>query len=210
MRITKSADDRRNEILDVAEKLFMSKGYAQTTVAAIIKEIGIAKGTFYYHFSSKEDVMDAVVMRMIDRIIEGARQIVKDTELTAPEKLFQIVMGQISQPSEDEDMIDELHHVDNAELHQKSLVQSIIHLTPIFTKVVEQGIEEGYFSTPYPQETIEILLVSSQFLFDEGIFSWSEEELQTKALAFTSMMENVLNAEEGSFTYILNKLSDSE
>lgn len=208
MQIRKNADDRRNEILDVAESFFMTEGYAQTTIESIIQKIGIAKGTFYYHFSSKEDVMDAVVMRIVDQIVEGARQIVKDTQLTAPEKLFHIIMGQISKPSEEEDMINELHLVDNAQLHQKSLVETIIHLTPVFTEVIEQGIEEGYFSTQYPRETIEFLLVSSQFLFDEGIFTWSEEELQTKALAFTSIMEKVLHAEEGSFTYILKKLSN--
>src|SRR5690625_4465207 len=136
--------------------------------------------------------MHAVVMRIVDQIVAGAMQIVKNTELTAPEKLFQIIMGQISQPSKQDGMMDELHQVDNAELHQKSLVESIIHLTPVFTKVIEQGIEEGYFSTQYPKETIEFLLVSVQFLFDDGIFTWSDEELQTKALAFTAIMERVL------------------
>lgn len=207
MRITKNADERRNEIVDVAEKLFKSKGYAHTTIEAIIQEIGIAKGTFYYHFASKADVMNAVVMRIVDRMVADAMRIVKDDQLTAPEKLSYIIMGEISQTSDNDDMIEELHQVDNAQIHQKSLVESITHLTPVFTQVIEQGIEEGYFYTSYPQETVEFLLVSSQFLFDEGIFTWSKEELQQKALAFTSIMENVLNAEEGSFTYILNQLS---
>lgn len=207
MRITKNADERRNEIVDVAEKLFKSKGYAHTTIEDIIQEIGIAKGTFYYHFASKADVMNAVVMRIVDRMVADAMRIVKDDQLTAPEKLSYIIMGEISQTSDNDDMIEELHQVDNAQIHQKSLVESITHLTPVFTQVIEQGIEEGYFYTSYPKETVEFLLVSSQFLFDEGIFTWSKEELQQKALAFTSIMENVLNAEEGSFTYILNQLS---
>lgn len=207
MRITKNADERRNEIVDVAEKLFKSKGYAHTTIEDIIQEIGIAKGTFYYHFASKADVMNAVVMRIVDRMVADAMRIVKDDQLTAPEKLSYIIMGEISQTSDNDDMIEELHQVDNAQIHQKSLVESITHLTPVFAQVIEQGIEEGYFYTSYPKETVEFLLVSSQFLFDEGIFTWSKEELQQKALAFTSIMENVLNAEEGSFTYILNQLS---
>ena len=207
MRITKNADERRNEIVDVAEKLFKSKGYAHTTIEDIIQEIGIAKGTFYYHFASKADVMNAVVMRIVDRMVADAMRIVKDDQLTAPEKLSYIIMGEISQTSDNDDMIEELHQVDNAQFHQKSLVESITHLTPVFAQVIEQGIEEGYFYTSYPKETVEFLLVSSQFLFDEGIFDWSKEELQQKALAFTSIMENVLNAEEGSFTYILNQLS---
>jgi AcrR family transcriptional regulator len=46
--------------------LFFTKGYAKTTVNDVLQEIGIAKGTFYYYFKSKEEVMDAVVMRFID------------------------------------------------------------------------------------------------------------------------------------------------
>ena len=55
-------------------------------------------------------------------------------------------------------MIEQFHQPNNAEMHQKSLVQSIIHLSPVLTEVLEQGIEEGIFYTPYPQETIELLL----------------------------------------------------
>ncbi|HLQ70931.1 MAG TPA: TetR/AcrR family transcriptional regulator [Bacillota bacterium] len=208
MRVTKKPDERRNEILDVTENLFITKGYAATTIQDIIMEIGIAKGTFYYYFSSKESVMDAVVMRFIERTIADATLIVEDDQLTAPEKLFHIIINQVPQTPEKDHMIEELHQVDNAEIHQKSLVESIIQLTPVFTRVIEQGIEEGYFQTPYPKETVEFLLVASQFLFDEGIFSWGQEELQKKALAFTYMMENMLQAEKGSFTYIFNQLSN--
>jgi len=41
-------------------------------------------------------------------------------------------------------------------------VQSIIHLSPVLAEILEQGIAEGIFSTPYPQETIELLLSSAQ------------------------------------------------
>src|SRR5699024_6248597 len=132
MRVTKKANERRDEILDVAGNLFITKGYAHTTVEAIIQEIGIAKGTFYYYFSSKEYVMTAVVIRIVNRVVRDANRIVKDTQLTAPEKLFHIIMGQTPQISEKDDMIEELHQVDNAQIHQKSLVESITRLTPVF------------------------------------------------------------------------------
>src|SRR5699024_5628957 len=164
MRVTKKANERRDEMLDVAGNLFITKGDAHTTVEAIIQEIGIAKGTSYYSFSSTEDVMNAAVIRIVDRVGRYALRIVKDTQLTAPEKLFHIIRGQTPQISEKEDMIEELHQVDNAQIHQKSLVESITRLTPVFTRVIEQGVEEGYFHTSYPKETTEFLLVSSQFL----------------------------------------------
>src|SRR5690606_13134821 len=89
-----------------------------------------------------------------------------------------------------------------AEMHQKSLVETILQLTPVLTEVVQQGIDEGLFQTPYPQETVEFLLVSSQFLFDEGIFQWQPEELRLKVKAFTHMVETMLGAAKGTFDYI--------
>ncbi|RJE89687.1 TetR/AcrR family transcriptional regulator [Paenibacillus sp. 1011MAR3C5] len=203
MRISKKPDERKNEILDAAEMFFGTKGYAKTTINDILNEVGIAKGTFYYYFQSKEEVMDAIVGRYIEAGVEAAKAVVSALGLTAHEKLLGILMSQKPDTDRKEQMIDQLHQINNAEMHQKSLVETILQLTPVLTEVIEQGIEEGVFHTAYPRETIEFLLVSSQFLFDEGIFEWEPHELMRKAAAFTSIMEKTLGAEEGSFSYIL-------
>ena len=54
MRIVKEHDERRNEIITTAEEFFLTKGFNKTTVNDILKRIGIAKGTFYHYFVSKE------------------------------------------------------------------------------------------------------------------------------------------------------------
>lgn len=203
MRISKKPDERKNEILDAAEMLFGTKGYSKTTINDILNEVGIAKGTFYYYFQSKEEVMDAIVGRYIEAGVEAAKAVVTAPGLTAHEKLLGILMAQKPDTGRKEQMIDQLHQINNAEMHQKSLVETILQLTPVLTEVIEQGIEEGVFQTAYPRETIEFLLVSSQFLFDEGIFEWEPHERLQKAAAFTSIMEKTLGAEEGSFSYIL-------
>lgn len=206
MRVSKSPEERKKEILDVAEELFTTKGYAETTINDILQKIGIAKGTFYYYFKSKEDVMDAIVDRFIETGVRAAENIAQDSTLKASEKIFQIIMAQNPDDSGKGKMIEELHRVNNAEMHQKSLVETILKLTPILTEVIEQGIDEGTFNTPYPKETVEVLLVSSGFLFDEGIFQWEASELMQKAIAFTYILETTLGAEAGSFSYLLKKL----
>ena len=206
MRVSKSPEERKKEILDVAEELFTTKGYAETTINDILQKIGIAKGTFYYYFKSKEDVMDAIVDRFIEIGVREAENIAQDSTIKAPEKIFQIIMAQNPDDSGKGKMIEELHRVNNAEMHQKSLVETILKLTPILTEVIEQGIDEGTFNTPYPKETVEVLLVSSGFLFDEGIFQWEASELMQKAIAFTYILETTLGAEAGSFSYLLKKL----
>ena len=63
MRIIKEADIRKNEILDAAGILFTEKGYDNTSVTDIMNAVGIAKGTLYHHYKSKEDILNALIKR---------------------------------------------------------------------------------------------------------------------------------------------------
>ncbi|KXY25663.1 TetR/AcrR family transcriptional regulator [Bacillus cereus] len=207
MRIVKEYEERRKEILETAERLFLTKGYTKTTVNDILKEIGIAKGTFYHYFKSKEEVMDEIIMRIIKEDVTKAKRIVSNPDIPVLDKLFKILMEQSPKSGDvKEKMIQQFHQPNNAEMHQKSLVQSIIHLSPVLTEVLEQGIEEGIFSTPYPQETIELLLSSAQVIFDDGLFQWKPEEMMRRAKAYIKMMEVSVGAKEGSFNYMIEVL----
>ncbi|MFR5584142.1 MAG: TetR/AcrR family transcriptional regulator [[Clostridium] scindens] len=63
MRIVKEANERKNEILDAAAALFAQKGFDHTSTSEIMEAVGIAKGTLYHHFKSKESIMDAIIER---------------------------------------------------------------------------------------------------------------------------------------------------
>ncbi|AOY15880.1 TetR family transcriptional regulator [Bacillus sp. ABP14] len=207
MRIIKEYEERRKEILETAERLFLTKGYTKTTVNDILKEIGIAKGTFYHYFKSKEEVMDEIIMRIIKEDVAKAKVIVSNPNIPVLEKLFRVLMEQSPKSGDVKaKMIEQFHQPNNAEMHQKSLVQSIIHLSPVLTEILEQGIEEGIFSTSYPQETIELLLSSAQVIFDEGLFQWKTEEMMRRVKAYIKMMEVSVGAKEGSFNYMLEVL----
>ena len=207
MRIVKEYEERRKEILETAERLFITKGYTKTTVNDILKEIGIAKGTFYHYFKSKEEVMDEIIMRIIKEDVAKAKVIVSNPNIPVLEKLFRVLIEQSPKSGDVKDkMIEQFHQPNNAEMHQKSLVQSIIHLSPVLTEILEQGIEEGIFSTSYPQETIELLLSSAQVIFDEGLFQWKTEEMMRRVKAYIKMMEVSVGAKEGSFNYMLEVL----
>jgi AcrR family transcriptional regulator len=208
MKAPKSPKERKTEILDAAEELFTTKGYSETTVNDILNKVGIAKGTFYYYFKSKEEVMNAITDRFIAIEVNAAEAIAANETIDAPEKIFQIIMTQNQNENRKEKMIEELHEVHNAEMHQKSLIGTIMQLTPVLTKVIEQGITEGVFKTPYPKETVEVLLVSSGFIFDEAIFQWDPIEQMQKAKAFVHILETVLGADKGGFQYLLAKLGE--
>ncbi|MCM2986004.1 TetR/AcrR family transcriptional regulator [Bacillus safensis] len=208
MRTVKHPEERKNDILNAAEALFSTKGYQKTTIIDILKAVGIAKGTFYYYFASKEEVMDAIIDRIIKEDIIVAKRIAAEPDLPVVDKLFRIIMAQSPQQgSHKQGMIDQFHQPSNAEMHQKSLIKAIKELSPVLADVIQQGVEEGTFKTKYPQETVEFLLASAQVIFDEGLFQWTAEESLQRALAFIEILESSLHAEKGSFSFLLKRLS---
>ncbi|MBQ3370942.1 MAG: TetR/AcrR family transcriptional regulator [Mogibacterium sp.] len=63
------ANDRRERIIGAAWKLFREKGFAEATINDIINEASISKGTFYYYFRSKDDLLDTL-SEILDREYE--------------------------------------------------------------------------------------------------------------------------------------------
>ena len=207
MRIVKDPVERRNEILDAAETLFTTKGYNETTIIDILCAVGIAKGTFYYYFKSKEEVLDAILVRLIDRDIEKMQAVAKDTSLNALEKIGALLMAQQAQPGDVKFHMNEIFHKPgNGDMHLKYNVLALRHLSPILAKTAREGMEQGLFHLDYPEEITEYLLGASVFAFDEGLNAWSPEELKTRGLAFMSLLESALGTEKGSFNFVLEML----
>ena len=122
MRIVKEPEVRKNEILDAAEQLFTVKGYEAATVNDILSAVNIAKGTFYYYFKSKEDVLDALVERRINMGVKMAEEIIV-SPLPPMQKLLAIIMAQKPQNQIQEDFKAVLHEKDNSKMHQKTIAQ---------------------------------------------------------------------------------------
>jgi AcrR family transcriptional regulator len=201
MRIVKEPEVRKKEILDAAESLFAGKGYEAATVNDILDAVKIAKGTFYYYFKSKEDVLDTLIDRRISEGVEKAWEIAA-SPLSPVQKILKIMLAQQAQNQAQENFTSVLHEKGNAKMHQKSLTQYVLRLSPCLGKVVKEGIEAGIFSTPFPNESAEILLCAGLVLFDDDFFKWTKEETAAKIAAFITAMERVVGAKAGSFAEV--------
>ena len=95
MKDIKDTDERRNEFIDAAEKLFKENGIVDTTVNAIVKEMDVAKGLFYYYFKSKDDVIDAISEKY-NRDFKAAIQRSLDTSNDFDEQLNEFINNTIS------------------------------------------------------------------------------------------------------------------
>ncbi|HIE5326586.1 TPA: TetR/AcrR family transcriptional regulator [Proteus mirabilis] len=71
---TKPAEVRLKELMNAAETLFLEKGFDATTVSDIVKQAGVAKGTYYHYFTAKTDILDALRTRYMDWYIDKIEQ----------------------------------------------------------------------------------------------------------------------------------------
>ena len=197
MRIVKEANERRNEILDVAERLFCTRGYDNTSTNDILAEIGIARGTLYYHFKSKEDILDAMIDRVLDEIIRKASHIALDESVPVLERLTKTVLAANVDTKTGDMILEQVHKPQNALMHAKMQEKLLQQLLPLFMKMIDDGISQGLMQTDYPEDTIQMLLLYSNTVFDDSI-EYSEEEKKKKVLAFISNTETLLHMERGS------------
>lgn len=198
MRISKDAEERRNEILDAADTLFGQKGFDGTSTNDILDAVGIARGTLYYHFKSKEDIMDALIGRYNDRLLNAARTIAADTQYPIGERLTRVVLAlNLSGPS-DTEIMEHIHKPQNALMHQKIQKMILKGITPILSGIIEEGLEEGLFHTPFPYECMEMAIAYANTVFDGDMVDMTEEERNRRIGAFVFNLERLLGAESGS------------
>lgn len=207
MRIVKEAEARRNEILDAADELFGQKGFDGTSTNDILSKVGIARGTLYHHFKSKEDIMDALIERYSSKMLGAAQAIALDTTIPVVERILRAVMAMnISSGNGGEsskEIMEHIHRPQNALMHQK--IQKIIvnGVPPILTPIVREGIQQGIFNTPYPYESMEMIIIYANTIFDEEMVEMTGEVRMSRILAFIANVERLLGAGEGSLLSVM-------
>ncbi len=201
-RIVKAPEERRAEIVETADRLFRQHGYAKCSVEMIIREIGVAKGTFYYYFKSKPDILEAIVDKTLSQIVEMAKGIADQPSLTAMQKMEALLGNSHIGEDDSLEVAEMLHLPENRELHELTNIQTILQLSPILARIVEQGIGEGVFEVERPLETIQFLFTGAQFLTDGDMFGFSDAELRTRRLVTQTILEKALGATPGSFDFM--------
>ncbi len=202
-RTVKKPEERRLELVQTAEILFAENGYKNTSIEAIIKKIGVAKGTFYYYFKSKEDVLQAIVDSKLEDILNMVNQVASDPSLDALTKMKLLLSNNSMSDDTTNEIAEHLHLPTNRELHEVTNIQTVLKLSPIFAEIIEQGNREKIFRVERPLETFQFLLTGFQFLLDGGLFDFNEEEIRDRKTAMQNIVEHALGAESGSF-YFLN------
>jgi AcrR family transcriptional regulator len=203
-RIVKKAEIRRQEIVAAARQLFQTKEYEKTTMQDVMDQLGIAKGTIYHYFKSKEELLEAVVENIVEDDIASKQIIVKEISGNALEKIRTLIRAG-SMADNNAEILGHLHHPGNLGMHIRQLAVTLMRQAPLYGALIRQGCEEGLFQTEHPLECAEFILTAVQFLTDMGIHPWTQEDLIRRAMAFPPMIESLLKARQGSFQFMLEQ-----
>ncbi|HYE68197.1 MAG TPA: TetR/AcrR family transcriptional regulator [Anaerovoracaceae bacterium] len=197
MKTVKEGEVRRREILVTARELFVTKGYEQTSINDILKIVDIAKGTFYYYFASKEEVLEAIILDIVEEGARKAEQIIKDKSIPLVNRIMMAIMAQAPEFEGSEEIKEEMHKVENAKLEQLYTRAMLKRMTPVLREPVTEGIEQDVFHLEYPTECIESILLLGHMMFDCDVFEWEMVEYPKKIQAFLYNAERMLGTKEG-------------
>lgn len=211
MRTVKEAEERKNEILDRANELFCEKGFEGTSTNDILKAVGIARGTLYYHFKSKGDIMDALIERYNKHILNAAKSAAQNHELTIYERMMKVILSmRLSQYStQSEELIEHIHKPQNILMHQKIQKVIIQGITPILSDLIKEGIQQGLFDTQVPYECMEMMMIYATTLLDSGLIELTQEEQYLRIKALFINMERMLGCKAGDLKECMRLLDES-
>ena len=198
----KKGERRKQDLLNIAYRMFIEKGYENTSVDDIIAEAGIAKGTYYYYFESKEATLEAVIEMMIEKAENIAKAALMNP-VPIPQKLASVVYA--FQPNKDEIVItDVLERKENIVMHDKIGKKIVEVAVPILSDIVREGIAQGIFACTNVEERVKMLLIMSQNMFDYGAYSNKDIEV------YVDMLEKSLGSKEGTMSFISEFLLEGQ
>ena len=165
-RIAKDPEERRKELIDIAEQLFITNGYDQTAVSDIVKEVNLSQGAFYYYFESKEDILVAILEKNVAVMESALRQTAERTDLDEAVKLNAMFNQFINVTVSGKKIHNYIHQEMNATLHKKLIkIKLSARIGQIMAEVISKGTEKGRFNVSRPLETsyLLIMLLASAF-----------------------------------------------
>lgn len=191
-RITKAPEERKEEIIAAAQKLFLKKGYLKTTVSDIVKSIGVSQGIFYYYFPSKEMVIDEIVVRYMNLHLTEAKKILENAELSPLMKMEYMAKSQ-HKINNRENL--NIHLIKGVDIHERILHRLVTDYVPLMVEAF------GKDNASQADLKIELFVAASNLLFDPGLFPWSKEERNRRIEFMISFMEDSLDVSRGTFFF---------
>ncbi len=202
--------DLRSRFIDAAWKLFASSGYDGATIEKLVARLRVSKGAFYHYFSSKEDVLNAVVEQMIAEGASEVQSLVERAESSAIEKLNAFLGASRSWRMANIDAVLAVAEVlmrDENIIIRYKLYQHVVSLMqPALSRIIAQGKQEGFFNVADVEGTSFLLLnmmnvvaeIQTRKYLDAAQTPADLEVVRQSANLHLEFVERILGAPQGS------------
>jgi AcrR family transcriptional regulator len=163
-RVTKSAEDRRRDLLDAAVHVFTQKGIAGATVADITERAGVAKGTFYLYFDSKDHVVATLRERFVTELAGHAAPFIESIGRVDWWDLADAVArDMVDWTLAHRDVIAAIMQADTPET-RRALTEADLSLIRLLAEGIQAGAEAGAFQVSDPE-------MAAAFLYNGIIYT---------------------------------------
>ncbi|NER84339.1 MAG: TetR/AcrR family transcriptional regulator [Leptolyngbya sp. SIO1D8] len=168
----------RTEILRAAEQEFARYGLAATRTEAIAAQTGATKSMIFYHFKSKEDLYQAVLVRAASELIKLSQM---KTESYSPEQALQQLVEKLLKCLAINPNLPNLFHLEA--IQNKGKYYEKIGMSMFFDKLIsilQKGIAEGVFRPLEPRQTaVNIVGVCAfYFVVNENLkYLWADQQM---------------------------------
>ncbi|MGN0592995.1 MAG: TetR/AcrR family transcriptional regulator [Ruminococcus sp.] len=196
-------NDKKTRILDAMEQLMCIMPNQEISVNLIAEKANIGKGSIYYYFESKEEILCEVVIRCYQKAIHEYFSVIQ-TGTSALEKIKVLFHSMIQKEFHDHqvNVIRTLHLHENMLLHNQMKTVAIQEVAPIMEELLIQGTREGTFQTETPKESAEIIVAVLTLFLDNTVFPSDDEGMLRKLKVFSNVLDTCLHAAPGSFDFL--------
>ena len=158
-RVTKAPEERRQEIIDTAMKVFYEKGYEKTSISDIAREMHVAQGLCYRYFSSKEELFDVAIDQYAQKQVDHICGILH--EKMSLDELIRNMPTFLETENNDSYAQKVCHKKGNVKFHYQLSLKVCAKLQPVVKKLLLAAEEEGAVHIQDP-ETIASFSVYGQ------------------------------------------------
>ena len=200
--------NKREQILDAMQELMGSSNAQAISVSDIAQKAGIGKGSIYYYFSSKNDIIDAVIERSYSRVLDAGKELAASSHMDAFKKkelIYHACLDSSMELRRQEAIGTFSEQQESAFIHQKFARIIITRLKPILTDIIRQGMEEGTIHCEYPEETAQIVLTVLTITLDNNLIPADQDQIGRILTAFTQMQEKSMDIPAHTLEFVLRK-----
>ncbi len=160
VRTAKDPEIRRQELLEAALELFLDQGMDRTAVSHIVKKVGVAQGTFYYHFDSKDAVLDALAEHITEPLAGVIAAIAADDRGDAADRFRRAVTTVLDAIDASAAHLQGLVKPGNEILHDRvgDALRTRLHANLL--TIAEAGNADGTLHADPADETVELVLAA--------------------------------------------------